>query len=247
MRTVHLIDEIVSSIPSEGRRREVVRELQAHIEDFILCARGAGHTEEEAGRLAIAHFGDPRQIALQFGWVYRKQRAARRLSVFVLSTVAVAIAIAGLVMSLQAVLAIGLGVPLQNIFSPRHTIIEAADILASATAYLGLISLEKVLEGRSLARAAAALSVIFAFLIAIFRVAGAPWRILVFGLVVGLFLRTVQMLLQGLAARAAVVLACFVLLGLIAFHTVNVASWLVSGTGYLALTLLAERVDRALY
>ena len=102
MRTDHLIDEIVSSaqIPSESRRREVLRELQAHVEDFVFCARSAGHTEEEAERLAFASFGDPRQIAMQFGWVYRKQRAFLRVAVFVLSTIAVAVAIAGTVMPL---------------------------------------------------------------------------------------------------------------------------------------------------
>ncbi len=143
----HLINQIVSAskIPSESRRREVLRELQAHVEDFVLYARSAGHTQEEAERLALANFGDPRQIAVQFGWVYRRRRAALRISVFLLSTVTVAITIAGIVMSLQAGLALGLGVPLTRMFSARHTMIEAADILASAAAYLGLISLEKVL------------------------------------------------------------------------------------------------------
>ncbi len=142
MRTGHFIGEIVSAarIPSERRRREVLRELQAHIDDFVCGARRAGHTEEEAERLAIASFGDPRQIAVQFGWVYRKQRAILRFSVFVISTITVSAAIAAMVMSLQAGLAIGFGVPsFQRMFSARHTLIEAADILASAAAYVGLI------------------------------------------------------------------------------------------------------------
>ena len=249
MRTSHLIDEIVSSaeIPSERRRREVVRELRAHVEDFVLSARGAGHTEEEAERLVFASFGDPRQIAMQFGWVYRKQRAVLRVSVFVLSTIVVAVAIAGMVMSLQAGLAIGRGVPLLRMFSARHTMIEAADILATASAYLGLISLEKLFEGRRFVRAAAVLSAIFAILIAVFRTAGAPWRVLVVGLVISLFLRTVQMRLKNPAARTGVVLACFGLFGMISFGTVSMASWLVMGAGYLAMTHLAARVDRAVF
>jgi hypothetical protein len=244
----HLIKQIVrsSQIPSESRRREVLRELQAHVEDFVLSARTAGHTQEEAERLAFANFGDPRQIAVQFGWVYRKQRATLRISVFLLSTITVAIAIAGFVMSLQAGLAIGLGVPLERMFSARHTMIEAADILASAAAYLGLISLEKMLGAHSFARAAAALTAIFAVLIAIFRIAGAPWLVLVFGLVISLFLRTAQTLLKSLGARSLVVLASFSLFGLIAFGPISMASWLVMGAGYLTMTHLAARVDGAL-
>ncbi len=245
----HLIHQIVSSshIPSESRRREVLRELQAHVEDFVLCARKAGHTQEEAERLAFANFGDPRQVAMQFDWVYRKQRAALRISVFLLSTITVAIAIAGIVMSLQAGLAIGLGVPFARMFSVHHTMIEAADILASAAAYLGLISLEKVLGERSFARAAAALIGSFAVLIAILRVAGAPWLVLVFGLVIALFLRTAQTLLKSPGARTLVVLASFCLFGLIAFGPISMASWLVMGAGYLTMTHLAARVDGALY
>jgi hypothetical protein len=248
MGTDHLINQIVNSskIPSESRRREVLRELQAHVEDFVLCARSAGHTQEEAERLAFANFGDPRQIAVQFGRVYRKQRAALRISVFLLSTITVAIAIAGIVMSLQAGLAVGLGVPLQRVFSARHTMIEAADILASAAAYLGLISLQKVLGGCGFARAAAAMTVIFAVLIAIFRIAGAPWLVPVFGLAVGLFLRTAQTLLKSPGARCLVVLGCFSLFGLIAFGPISMASWLVMGAGYLTMTHLAARVDGAL-
>jgi hypothetical protein len=249
MRTARLIDEIVNSaqIPSESRRREVLRELQAHIEDFVLCARGAGHTEEEAERLALAHFGDPRQIALQFGWVYRKQRAMLRVSAFFLSSTAVAAAIAAIVMSLQAALAIGLGVPLVHLFSARHTMIEAGDILASAIAYLGLLSLEKSYDRLHFTRAAAALSAIFALLIVLFRIAGAPWPVLLFGLAVALFLRTMQALLKSPTARGGVVLACFALFGRISFGPFSMASWLVMGAGYLAMAHVGARLDSALF
>ena len=249
MRTDQLIDEIVRSaqIPSESRRREVLRELQAHIEDFLLCARREGHSEEEAERLALASFGDPRQIALQFGWVYRKQRAAMRVAVFVISTLVVAVAIAGMVMSLQAGLALGLGVSLPRTFLARHTMIEAADILASAAAYLGLLSLEKGFAGRTFARAAAALSAVFAVATVLFRMAGAPWLIPVFGLVIGLFLHTAQRLLKSPAVRSGVVLASFGMFGVILFGPASAASWLAMGAGYLAMTHLAARVDGALF
>ena len=248
MRTDQLIDEILRSarIPWESRRREVLRELRAHVEDFVSCARSAGHSEEEAERLACASFGDPRQIAMQFGWVYRRQRAALGVSAFVLATMVVAVAIAGIVMSLQAGLAIGLGVPLVRIFSARHAMIEAADILASATAYLGLLWLEKRFDRYGFLRAAAVLTGIFTFMAAAFRMAGGPWMFLAVGLAIGLFLRTVHTLLKRAPARCGVVLACFGLAGTILFGRMAVTSWLVMGAGYFAMTHVAAQVDRAL-
>ena len=249
MRTEQFLDEIVRSaqIPSESRRREVLRELRAHMEDFVICARGAGHTEEEAERLACASFGDPRQIAMQFGWVYRKQRAVMRASAFVLSIVVVAAAIAGIVMSLQAGLAIGLGVPLVHMLSARHTMIEAADILASATAYLGLLALEKRFDGHRLPRAAGALAILFAMAIGLLRVTGGPWMFPAVGLAIGLFLRTVQALLKSAAARCGVVLACFGLFGMLSFGPIAMANWMVMGAGYLTMAHMAAGVDRALF
>src|SRR5258708_10191705 len=102
------IEEIVrsSQIPSTGRRKEVLRELKAHVEDFILVSRDAGHGDEETRRLVLANFGDPREIARQFAWVYRRERALFRISVFLLSTIAVASSIAAIVMTIQAGIAL---------------------------------------------------------------------------------------------------------------------------------------------
>jgi hypothetical protein len=77
--TDRLIDEIMaaSRIPSEKRRREVLRELRAHVEDFVSAGRQSGHGEEEIERLLLERFGDQRQIAQQFAWVYRRERPHR--------------------------------------------------------------------------------------------------------------------------------------------------------------------------
>jgi hypothetical protein len=229
-----LIQEIVSSsrIPWARRRREVLRELQAHVEDAI-----ADHRTEP---LALANLGDPREIASHFAWVYRKERAMLNISVFLLSTIAVAGAVAAIVMSMQAGIAIGFGVPLLRLLNPRHLTIEAIDILSTAAAYVGLISLEKLFDRRLLA-------LICAVLAAAFWMAGGPWLFLFFGLVAGVFLRTIQVLLKNQAARLGVVLAAFGAIGLISLHPLNVASWAVTGLGYAAMMHLAARVDRALF
>src|SRR5215472_1540387 len=86
-----LIDVIMaaSRISSERRRREVLRELRAHVEDFVNAGRQSGRSEEEIEGLLVERFGDPKQIAGQFAWVYRRERAALHLGAFLISTVVV--------------------------------------------------------------------------------------------------------------------------------------------------------------
>ncbi len=104
-----------------------------------------------------------------------------------------------------------------------------------------------MLESHSFASATAALAAIFGILIALFRMAGAPWLVLVFGLAIALFLRAVHRLLRNPAAGAGVVLACFGLFGTILFGLASMGSWLVMGAGYFAMTHLAARIDRAVF
>ena len=140
-----LLEKIIdrSQIPSGKRRREVERELRGHIEDFVMDARGAGYGEDEIERMAIESFGDPLEVARNFGWVYRHERALQRLWVFGLSTAAVAILIAAGTLAVQAGVAAGFGVP----FSGRHSMIEAWDILATVAVYMGMISVERAFPG----------------------------------------------------------------------------------------------------
>jgi hypothetical protein len=55
-----LIDGIVHSsrVPPGKRRREIERELRAHIDDFVASAREAGRGQDEIERLVLANFGD---------------------------------------------------------------------------------------------------------------------------------------------------------------------------------------------
>src|SRR5215831_3473171 len=86
-----LIDEVMaaSRIPFATRRREVLRELRAHVEDFVSAGRQSGRSEADIERLLVERFGNPRQIARQFAWVYRRERAALHLGAFLISTVLV--------------------------------------------------------------------------------------------------------------------------------------------------------------
>src|SRR5260370_8213740 len=129
-----LIDEIMaaSRIPSEKRRREVLRELRAHVEDFVSAGRQSGRGEEDIERLLLERFGDPRQIARQFAWVYRRERAALCLGAFLISTVVVSLVISAAALPIQAGMAFGVGAPGLPVFGSRHTPIPPLDLLATA-------------------------------------------------------------------------------------------------------------------
>ena len=251
-----LIEEIAvsSRIPSGKRRREVVRELRSHVDDFVLMARGAGHPDEEIERMVLANFGDPLQFGRNFAWVYRRERAMLRVSVFALSTVAVASLIAAGTLAVQAGVAAGFGVPLLRALGSRHTIIESVDILATVAMYVGILSLEKLFDRRRFLKAVALLSILFAALLGCLAAAGSGAGFLIFGFANAIFLRTVQVIMRSQVARFGTVLVCFVLFGALVwgrslgfpYAITACASWLVGGLGYQLMTGLAERVDRGL-
>jgi len=263
-----LIDGILncSQIPPGKRRREIQRELHSHIEDFVLAARQAGHGQDEIKndeikkdeieKLVLAHFGDPGQIARGFAWVYRHERRRLRVFVYTLSTVLLASSLFAAILAIQGSLALGFGTPLMNVFASRHTVIEALDIFTSVAVYLGLISLESLFKSHPLQKASFLLMAIIAILVVACGATGLHIAFLVFGLVNGVFFRTVQRLVAPKAARAGIVAICFLLAGFISalmwspgshiYLVASCASWLAMGAGYLLMTDLAARVDGAL-
>jgi hypothetical protein len=253
--TDNLIEEIVTSsrIPWGKRRREVVRELRSHVDDFVLVARDAGHAEEEIERMVLSSFGDPHQMGCNFAWVYRRERAVLCLSVLGLSTLAIAILVAAGVLAVQAGVAAGFGIPFPKTLGSRHTIIESFDILATVAAYVGILSIERLFQRHRIPKAMATLSLIFAALFGVCAAAGMRAPFLVFGCTSAIFLRTVQTIWNGQAARLVTVATCFGLFGVWlstrwpgfpSSAGVTCASWLVMGIGYQLMTGLAVRADR---
>src|ERR1700722_2134283 len=184
-----MIDRIVNSsqVPPGNRRREIQRELRAHIEDFIAAAREAGRGQDEIEQLVLANFGDPGQIARGFAWVYRHERRRLRVFAYTLSTVLLASSLLAAILATQAGLAFGFGTPIMKALVSRHTVIEAFDILASVAVYLGLTSLESLFERRRFQKAATLLAAILTVLIVSCTAAGWHATFLMFGLVNGLF------------------------------------------------------------
>jgi hypothetical protein len=253
-----LIVDIVRSsrISSRKRRQELLRELATHVDDFVLLARQAGRGDEEIQRLLVANFGDPQQIAQQFAGVYRRERILFHLSVFLISTLVLTTLVSAAVMSMQAGMALSFGVPVLRLLGSRHSLIEALDILATVTAYMGLISLEKLFDRRRVVRALAVLAASWSVLFAVFAATGMPKQFLIFGFVNAVFLWTVQVCISRSAARLAVVFAGFGVLGATFFHpsasavpaalALSTGSWMLMGAAYQAMTQLAARVDGAL-
>jgi hypothetical protein len=253
-----LIDSIVNScqIPSGKRRGEIQRELRSHIEDFVVAAREAGRDRDEIDKLVLANFGDPGQIAQGFAWVYRHERRRLRAFTYTISTVLLAGSLLAVILTVQAGLAFGFGVPIMKVLASRHTVIEALDILASVAVYLGVTSLENVWESHQFQKAALLLTVILTFLMVACAAAGLHTTFLFYGLVNGLFFRAVQIFVTPTVARVGIVAVCFPLAGLISGLlrspvsqiglATTCASWLVMGAGYQLTTHLAARVDAAL-
>src|SRR5215471_8441337 len=104
-----LVEQVVNSsqVPRGQRLREIQREVRSHIEDFVEAARERGHGDDEIEQMVMASFGDPAQIAEAFAWVYRWERAAARVSLFLICSVAVTSLMLGAVLALQAGMAIG--------------------------------------------------------------------------------------------------------------------------------------------
>jgi hypothetical protein len=259
---VHTADELIDGVLNRSqilpgkRRREIQRELRSHVEDFVVAARQAGRGQDEIEKLVLAHFGDPGQIARGFAWVYRHERRRLRVFAYTLSTMLLASSLFAAILAIQAGLALGFGTPLMNVFASRHTVIEALDILASVAAYLGLLSLESLFKSHPFQKRAFLLMAVIATLVVACGAAGLHITFLVFGLVNGVFFRTVQRLVAPKIARASVVAVCFLLAGFISaliwspvshiYLMASCASWLAMGAGYLLMTDLAARVDGAL-
>lgn len=254
-----LVSDVVGSsqIPTGKRRQAVLCELRSHLEDFVLAAREAGHTDDEIEKRIVASFGDPAQIAEGFAWVYRRERAMLRISVFLLSTLAVAGLLMPAILALQAGVAIGFGIPVLHVLASRHTAIETLDVVFTVAAYTGFIALEKLFDRNHFPKALAWLAVAFAVVTGACVAANFPARFLVFGFVNGVFFRAVQVFMKSRMARTGIVLAGFALFGLISFEAMpsrfpyaiaaSCASWLVMGAGYRLMAGLVARVDAALF
>jgi cytochrome bd-type quinol oxidase subunit 2 len=250
----NLIARIVSAsqVPSERRRQEIVRELRAHIEDFVLIARESGRSEEEVERLVIDNFGDPSEIGRDFAAVYRRERTIQRLSVFVLATLAAGSVITTIVLGLQAGMALSLGVPVARVFGAQHLRMESLYLVCTVAAYFGLLFLEKLFDRQRFLKAVAVLTAAFGVL----TLVTLPAEALAAAFISGALLRTLQLFVKRKAWRVGAAACCFGMLGVasacrqwpkIESETIiQLTVWLAVGLCCHMMTVFSRRVDRAL-
>jgi hypothetical protein len=103
-----IVERVVSAaqLPSAERRREVERELRAHVEDIVEEARL--HTQDEGiiRQIVEARFGKSQEVADGFASVYSRERLARRVAgagiLLMASLTAVIVVISGM-QSMEAI------------------------------------------------------------------------------------------------------------------------------------------------
>lgn len=73
MRKEEYINEVISKIENNKARREVEKELSAHIDDRISYYTDAGWDEETANEKAVEQMGSPEKTASEFDKLYSKE------------------------------------------------------------------------------------------------------------------------------------------------------------------------------
>ena len=72
MRKEEYIQEVISRIENKKARREVEKELSAHIDDRISYYTDAGWDEQTANEKAMEHMGKSEEVAEEMGKLHRK-------------------------------------------------------------------------------------------------------------------------------------------------------------------------------
>ena len=101
---------LLAKVPGNRRRREVEKELRAHLDDLAEEARSEGCDEQAAARIVRMRFGEPEEVAAAFSSAYAPERLAKRILqsavMVIVSTVAVAVVI-GAAQSVAAICTAG--------------------------------------------------------------------------------------------------------------------------------------------
>jgi hypothetical protein len=131
----HIIRQVIarSRLPGGRRRREMLRELSAHLEDSAEALRARGYDDCTVERMVELRFGDADALGRAFAVVYRRERWARTAAsivvLFVTATLAATLVIGGV----QSLVAIGTAHPLRATFT--HATSELIGIAAVAIGY----------------------------------------------------------------------------------------------------------------
>ena len=159
-----LIRRIVSQsgIMTPRGRRDLQRELRAHLEDAIEEARSQGYDEANIPRIICDRFGDPDEIAHEFALAHRVERRAISMVYSVAWLGLSMLTVAGLILALQLAVAVCSGMSPSNAFS--HLREEMISFGSLALGYMGLYLEERLFQNRRFIKAFAVNSALFTFL-----------------------------------------------------------------------------------
>jgi hypothetical protein len=132
-----LIERVLarSRVPGERRRREIMEELRAHLEDSADAIRAAGCEENTIERMVERRFGDADALAQDFAVAYAPERCLRH-AVGVIAQLAAALLGATFVIGgFQSLIAIWTAEPIRVAFT--HATPELVGIAAIALGYCG--------------------------------------------------------------------------------------------------------------
>src|SRR2546421_2658433 len=122
-----LIDEILtgSRLVDRASRREVQPELQSHLEDSMNEAHREGYDDQEAERIALAHFGSPQPVSRGFAIVYGLERVRFYIMAFGLLIFSSIFAVSGSTYVVQQIVVTNLGLHHRTwCFSAAHLVSE---------------------------------------------------------------------------------------------------------------------------
>lgn len=120
-------------VPGERRRREIIRELSAHLEDSADAIRAAGHDADATRRMVELRFGDVDAVGRAFAGVYATERRVRVVASVVALLAAALLGTTLAIAGLQSLIAIWTAQPLRTSFT--HATPELVGIAAVAVGY----------------------------------------------------------------------------------------------------------------
>lgn len=88
---------LLAKLPGKKRRREVEKELRAHLDDLAEEARSQGYDDETAARIVRLRFGQPADVAAAFASVYAPERLAKRILQSAILVTASTVAVAAVI------------------------------------------------------------------------------------------------------------------------------------------------------
>ena len=154
---MHTCEELIrrivsrSGIMTSKGRRDLERELNAHLEDAIAEARSEGCDEATILQTVWARFGDPDEIAHDFAIVHRFERRAITIAHSLALMAVSMLTVTGLISVLQLLVATCFAVPPSGAFP--HLREEIIGFASLTLGYMGLHLEERLFQKQRLTKA----------------------------------------------------------------------------------------------